>query len=556
MKKKMVGAAIGDCVHVAGALNFLRLAEDCGYETVFLGPATDLEDLVRAIEAENPHTVALGYRLSPEAASGLLAKLARLLESRKWEMKPRFVFGGTPPVARIASETGLFDKVFSGLEDIDDVVAYLKGLTYQDTSKRYPNTLTQRIESKRPYPVIRHHFGLPNLEATIMGVQEIAQSGVLDVISLGPDQNAQERYFRPGEMDSTQDGAGGVPIRSAEDLRRIYQASHCGNYPLLRCYSGTNDVFRMAELLLETIDNAWAAIPLSWYNVLDKRGPRNLEDSIGEAQRLIAWHARRGVPVEVNEAHQWSLRDAHDVVAVVSAYLAAYNAKKAGVRTYVSQYMMNNPASTSPVMDLAKMHAKIEMIESLHDERFRTYREVRAGLTSFPADMDLAKGHLAASTYLGMALDPDILHVVAHTEGDHAAEPADVIEACKIARGVVRNCMSGMPRMSEDSSVQLRKQQLLEEAYVLLEAIEALAEPGIRNPLADPNTLGRAIRQGLLDAPHLAGNPVARGAVKTRMINGACCAVHCSTGKPMNERERLSLLRASAVGDLSEAAAV
>ena len=37
----------------------------------------------------------------------------------------------------------------------------------------------------------------------------------------------------------------------------------------MRCYSGTNDVFKMANMLLDSINNAWAAVPLCWYNVLD-----------------------------------------------------------------------------------------------------------------------------------------------------------------------------------------------------------------------------------------------------------------------------------------------
>ena len=62
----------------------------------------------------------------------------------------------------------------------------------------------------------------------------------------------------------------------------------------------------------------------------------------------MRWHAEHGVPVEMNESHHWSLRDAPDVVAVVAAYLAAYNARAAGVRDYVQQLMFNNPPCTSP----------------------------------------------------------------------------------------------------------------------------------------------------------------------------------------------------------------
>ena len=116
--------------------------------------------------------------------------------------------------------------------------------------------------------------------------------------------------------------AGGVPIRTEADLATLYQASRCGNYPLMRCYSGTADVIRFAELLLRTINNAWCAVPLCWYNVLDGRGTRPVRVSIAQAQELMAWHAERAVPVEVNEAHHWSC--ARPILLhVAAAYLAA-----------------------------------------------------------------------------------------------------------------------------------------------------------------------------------------------------------------------------------------
>ncbi len=40
MRERLIlGAAIGDCVHVAGVVNFLNLAEQVGFRTVMLGPA-------------------------------------------------------------------------------------------------------------------------------------------------------------------------------------------------------------------------------------------------------------------------------------------------------------------------------------------------------------------------------------------------------------------------------------------------------------------------------------------------------------------------------------
>ena len=179
---------------------------------------------------------------------------------------------------------------------------------------------------------------------------------------------------------------------------------------------------------------------------------------------------REGIPVEVNESHHWSLRDAPDVVAVASAYRAALNAKNMGVGDYVAQFMFNTPPGTSAAMDLGKMLAKLELIESLVDRDFKVWRQVRAGLASFPVDLSLAKGQLAASTLVSMNLKPHIVHVVGFCEGDHAATPEDVIESCKIVRGVIRNCLHGMPDMTLSEEVQARKAQLLQEARALLEA--------------------------------------------------------------------------------------
>jgi hypothetical protein len=256
----------------------------------------------------------------------------------------------------------------------------------------------------------------------------------------------------------------------------------------------------------------------------------------------MKWHGERGIPLEVNEAHHWSLRDAHETIAVVMAYLAAYNAKKMGVKNYIAQYMFNTPPATSPTMDLAKMLAKIELIESLEDKNFITFRQVRAGLSSFPTDLDLAKGQLAASTYLSMAIKPHILHVVAYCEAHHAATPEDIIESCKIARGIIRNIMNDMPDMLSDEKIQARKKELLEEASVLLDAIKNL-NPHCDDPLSDAGTLAKAIEIGLLDAPHLKGNKWAKGLLQTRMINGACYAYDPQQSKILKEKERIARIK-------------
>ena len=113
---------------------------------------------------------------------------------------------------------------------------------------------------------------------------------------------------------------------------------------------------------METINNAWCAIPLFWFNQMDGRGPWDLEGSIREHQSVMKWYGEHNIPVELNEPHHWGMRDAPDVVFVVSAYLSAYNARAFGVKDYIAQLMFNSPPGLSDAMDLAKMLAVMDMI--------------------------------------------------------------------------------------------------------------------------------------------------------------------------------------------------
>ncbi len=531
---------MGHDVHVAGTLRFLRLAEEQGYDTEFLGPAVGLQGIIQAAQEYRPDILAVSYRLTPELVPNLVQDLHNaLVEVGLSDIE--LVFGGTPPAAEAAAKTGLFRRCFSGLEGIDEIIAFLQGRDQQPAAERYPDQLLSRLAAKRPYPLLRHHFGLPNLEDTIAGIRQIAEAKVLDVISIGPDQNAQESFFRPEEMDPNQTGAGGVPLRKAEDLETLYEASRTGNYPLLRIYAGTRDLLKWAELASSTLNNAWGAVPLCWYSELDGRSNRPLAAAIAENLETIAWYGQRDIPLEVNEAHHWSLREASDTIAVVMAYLAAAFAKHQGVKHYVAQYMFNTPNGTWYNMDLAKMLAKKELIATLHDENFQSYTQVRSGLASFHANLNMAKGQLASSMHLALSLKPDIIHVVGFCEANHVATPQDVIESCEIVAGMLHNALDGLPAIEHDPAIVARKNELLAEAQELLTAIKHLGDPD--KPLgSDPEVLVAAIRAGILDAPHLAGSNVAQGRLQTRLINGACVAVDPQTGRPLPEKERLQRL--------------
>ena len=559
MTKTIIAGALGECVHVAGVANFLRLAESAGWRTVFLGPAVSIETMLTAARREKPDLIGVSYRLTPETGERLLGEFAEAA-SDLHEAGVRFAFGGTPPVAERAEKMGFFEKVFDGSESDEQVLAYLKGQDAQAADESdYPQRTTERIAWRAPYPILRHHFGLPTMQDSIAGIQKIAEAQALDLISLGTDQDAQENLFHPERQNPRKKGAGGVPVRSPDDFRALYAASRLGNFPMLRTYSGTDDFIRYAEVITETIHNAWCAIPLFWFNQMDGRGPWDLEGSIRQHQQVMAWYGERDIPVELNEPHHWGMRDAPDVVYVVAAFLSAYNAKKYGVRDYIAQMMFNSPPGTSDAMDLAKMLAVLKLISTLSapsgtegqkrgerggpaggegDNPFRIWRQTRIGLLSHPLDPDAARGHLAAGTYLQMALKPHIYHIVGHTEAHHAASAEDVIEASKIVRRAISNAL-GAPDMTQDQSVQARAAELVAEANVTLQTIRNLAASGVDDPWADAPTLTKAVTSGVLDAPQLKNNPFGLGRIRTAILGGACLATD-ERGHPVSEKQRLS----------------
>jgi hypothetical protein len=542
--KTIVASALGECVHVAGVHSFLKLAEQNGWRTIFLGPANSIQQVIEAAEKENADLVGVSYRLTPENGERLLAEFAEQADDLR-SRGVKFAFGGTPPVVDRIKRLNFFEAHFDGSERIEEITAYLRG---QDISSAqeddFPQSAIERIRWKSPYPLIRHHYGLPDLEETIQGIEAIAESKVIDVISLGIDQDAQENFFHPERQDIRRRGAGGVPVRSAEDYSRLYEATRTGNFPLIRTYSGTDDFIRLAEMYVKTINIAWAAVPLYWFNQMDGRGPWDLEGSIREHIRLMRWYGERNIPVEANEAHHWGMRDAHDVVFVVSAYLAAYNAKAAGVNDHIVQLMFNSPPGTSVVMDLAKMIAVIDMTSPLVSPEFRIWKQVRTGLLSYPVDLDQARAHLAITVFNQMQINPDIVHVVGYPEANHAVTANEVIESCMMARKAIDDAIASQINVINSESIQHRVRELVSEAGVLVKEIHKLGSGISADPLADPKVLAKAVTSGLLDAPQLSNNQYGKGEVVTSFDHrGACLAIDKASGKALSEKQRLTSMQ-------------
>jgi len=251
------------------------------------------------------------------------------------------------------------------------------------------------------------------------------------------------------------------------------------------------------------------------------------------------------MPVEGNEPHHWELRDAHDAVACAAAYLYAYVAKAMGVRDYVATYMFETPPHLSDRMDLAKQLAKADLAEGLADEGFRVWRQTRTGLMSYPTQVGAARGHLGASVYLQMALRPHIVHVVGYCEADHAARANEVIESCQMAQRAIENALRGAPDMAADPVVQRRRTALKHDATTIIRAIRGLGSGSHGDPLLDVEVLARSVELGLLDAPHLRGNPLACGRVRTQAVEGAIVPLD-KEGRPLAEAARVARVLESA----------
>src|SRR5438132_2676367 len=151
-KQLIVGAAIGDCVHVAGVVNFLNLAEELGFETVCLGPAVSVSALLDKVRGLDPAFVAVGYRLTPENCLNLLQELSAKAAAQG-QRERAWLFGGTEPCVAIAKEIGLFQAAFASGTSKQAVVAFLRGeQAHAEPGAPPPQTLAERIRWKAPCP--------------------------------------------------------------------------------------------------------------------------------------------------------------------------------------------------------------------------------------------------------------------------------------------------------------------------------------------------------------------------------------------------------------------
>jgi uncharacterized protein (TIGR01319 family) len=520
-KRRVLAGSIGDCVHSLGVETFAEWMEDRGdgFMAVKLGPAVPIEDVVNKIRESRPEVVAISMRLGDLHVDKLIAEFIE--KAARYRLLPResgirYAFGGLRPAANLVrAMTGMpvqedkfsppedrhfdLDEIAENYGDIDafqgffalvvddfvtmeELEAFARNTVVVQTGEQvqWADGLLDRIRQVRELenrPIIRAHIGIAadSIEPTIEAVEMMSDAECLEIVSLAPDQPAQEYLakFVRGEEDPEKylKGQGGVPIRSTEDLQRLKAATLRGNYPMTRIYSGTDELVDLAKLYEDSFRMPFPAVPIFFYNELDGRGPISIRDGFDEHFEVIRWWAARDKPVEINDPHQWQLRNSTDDLLVTDHVIAGVVALKMGIKQYIMQMMYDLPPGTSGLNDLAKFRGAYELIEPLTRRfDFGIIKETRGGLSDFPPNLDRAKGHLALSTYWQMYMEPDIVHVVSFSEAHHEAKAEDVIESCDIVKQVFDDfCQSDCPDIWHDPRLLARKRQLkLGAAYNLL----------------------------------------------------------------------------------------
>ncbi|MFZ7102516.1 MAG: glutamate mutase L [Peptococcaceae bacterium] len=635
---RVLAGSIGDCVHSLGVETFAEWMEDrgAGFVAIKLGPAVPIQDCINKVRESRPAVVAISSRLGDLHVDKLIGEF--VLKAWRHGLDPehsgiRYCFGGlrtaanlvramtgqeiledkfTPEeqrnydFAKIKAEYGrqpefknFFELIVDDYITMEELEAFADGKTISVQKElEWSDYLRERIKQVRERedrPIIRAHIGIQSekMDPTIRDVEKVSAAQCLEIVSLAPDQPCQAflTKFIRGEEDPDRylRGQGGAPIRTKDDLIALKKATKRGNYPLSRIYSGTDELVELAKVFEETLNMAFPAVPIFFYNEMDGRGPISIEDSFQEHFEVIKWWAEQGKPLEINDPHQWQLRNCSDDMYVVDHILAGIIALKLGVKDYVMQLMFDLPPEIDPLFDLAKMQAAYEIIEPLarHFD-FNIIKETRGGLSSFPPNLDEAKGHLALTTYWQMFMEPEIVHVVSFPEAHHEAKAEDIIESCDIVKNIFKNFKrSVQPDIFADPRVKQRKKELKQGAmYNILHlaimggyeggvtldnfgewAVEPAEEAGDRDKnfetmildlineenyptktcgLMTPDNMELALQIGLFQAPQITvidKRYELVGKCRTKMLDGKCVIDEFDGLKIDDEFARVDIIR-------------
>ncbi len=362
---------------------------------------------------------------------------------------------------------------------------------------------------KHSLPIIRTHSGPynPNREEALKEYnswcQDLAQSKLLDVLSIGSSQLTQSHF---GEDWEGLPNGGGIPVNSELE----YQIIRDNARPMLtRTYSGTKNVPELARIHERALNISWHALSFWWFDELDGRGDNSLLDNLKEHFEAIRYIATTGKPVEPNVPHHFAFRGADDITYIISGYLAAKACKKLGVKHLILQNMLNTPKYTIGVQDIAKGRAMLRLVRELEDLDFSVSLQLRAGLDYFAPDLEKAKVQLAAVTCMMDDIEPEndnspeIIHVVNYSEAVRLATPPIIKDSIRITLNALyeyRNArkLGKVPNMKYDLGTINRTEALYSEAKSAI----MLLENNIPN-LYTPEGFYKVFIEGFLPVPYL-----------------------------------------------------
>lgn len=487
--------------HTMGIRSATSLLRECGYNVKI--PSKEIEESLEKIESESSQRkivkwlkdnrithIGISYRLDPSNAIEIVGRLVALLQKERLYNCPtaqirNIHFAGLKPACDNIDRIycGRI-KTFRGGESVEETLTIMgipkenipqfitEGCKYDNELLDFGKQIINKSEYKNNKPLERvkyaeygtsddlltlrlhHNFkgGFKPLIRAHSGpfysdmtrdqclamfnswCKDLAASGYLDILSIGSSQLSQSNF---GEKWDGKPNGGGVPVNSEQEYQNIWNAA---KPMLVRTYSATKNIEKMAGIYERTINIAWHALSLWWFNELDGRGPNTLYDNLIEHINTIKAIAKSGKPVETNVPHHFAFRGCDDVTYIVSAFLAAKIAKRCGVKIFILQNMMNTPRSTWGIQDLAKSRAMLNMIKELEDKDFRIILQTRAGLDFFKPDLYEAKIQLAAVTAMMDDIDPkniyspEIIHVVSYCEALFLATPDIINESIQITR--------------------------------------------------------------------------------------------------------------------------
>lgn len=580
--------------HTMGIRAAANLLEECGYR-VILAPQ-NIENALSTITSESSQILILkwimenrinhigfSYRLDTDNAINYLGRFVALLkreglyESSSAMVKSIYFAGLIPACEKIEKEYEGRIKTLCGGEMAEETLSIMgipkenipkaicegckydkeifafgknliKEQKYKDLSPLVRNiyaafgsskdTLTARLDYNFKdgfQPLVRAHSGPYSagmtrelcLKEYNFWCKSLADSGYLDILSIGSSQLSQSNF---GENWAGKENGGGVPVNSENEYIDIWNAA---KPMLVRTYSGTKNIKKMAGIYEKTINISWHALSLWWFNELDGRGPNSLYNNLKEHIDTIKYIAATGKPVEANVSHHFSFRGCDDITYIVSAYLSAKMIKKCGVKIFVLQNMLNTPRSTWGIQDLAKARAMLNMIKRLEDENFRVIFQTRTGLDYFKPDIEMAKIQLAAATAMMDDIDPnniyspEIIHVVSYSEALYLATPDVINDSIKITRHALKEYRKlkkrGLTPNVGTEDIKERTTRLEASSWKMIRAMEDNIVD-----LYSPEGLYIAFAAGWLPVPELWSDSkefVHAKNWKSKMVNGGVVLV-------------------------------